>query len=126
MTDTMDNLLSVVVHAANIHDTVAGLHPALQAYDAYPTIMKFCGDDGYRRAFENDVRDFLGWGVDISEWISPKFTVIPVRWVVERTLSWLSHSRRLSKDYEYSADAAEAFVAISNMRTLLKRFTHDS
>jgi transposase len=28
------------------------------------------------------------------------FRVLPRRWVVERTFSWLSQNRRMSKDYE--------------------------
>ena len=47
----MGNLLAVSVHAANIHDTVFGLVPAMQAYDTYPTIERFCGDGGYRKTF---------------------------------------------------------------------------
>lgn len=31
----------------------------------------------------------------------PGFTVIPKRWVVERTYSWFDNYRRLSKDYEF-------------------------
>jgi transposase len=27
------------------------------------------------------------------------FRVLPRRWVVERTFSWLSHNRRMSNDY---------------------------
>ena len=56
----MGNLLAVSVHAANIHDTVFGIIPAMQAYDSYPTIGKFCGDEGYRKTFENDVLTELG------------------------------------------------------------------
>ena len=115
--DTMGNLLSVVVHAANIHDTIAGFHAANQACLTYPTIIGFCGDEGYRGTFINDVHEFLGVKVDISERITPKFAIIPKRWVVERTLSWLSHSRRLSKDYEINVVSAETMVTISNTRT---------
>jgi len=36
----------------------------------------------------------------------------PVRWVVERTLSWLSQFRRLRVRYEKRADIHEAFPKI--------------
>jgi transposase len=118
----MGNLLAVSVHAANIHDTVFGLIPAMQAHESYPTIRKFCGDEGYRKTFENEVLTEFGVGVDISKRIDPKFAVIPKRWVVERTFGWLGHSRRLSKDYEILVDSAETMVRISHLHTLLRRF----
>ena len=37
----------------------------------------------------------------------PGFTVIPKRWVVERTYSWFGHYRRLSKDYEFLPTTSE-------------------
>jgi putative transposase len=117
----MGNLLAVAVHAANIHDTVFGLVPAMQAYDNYPTIKKFCGDEGYRKTFVDEVKAELGLDVDISERISPKFEIIPKRWIVERTLGWLGNSRRLAKDYEIRTFYAEAVVHISHLHTLLKR-----
>ena len=117
----MGNLLSVTVHAANIHDTKAGIEPARLAFASYPTIEKFCGDGGYRKSFEENVLDEFGLKVDISERISPKFMILPIRWIVERTLSWLGNSRRLSKDYEISPDSAENMIRISHLHTLLKR-----
>lgn len=119
--DTMGNLLAVVVHAANIHDTKAGIFPALRACDTYPSIEKFSGDEGYRKTFEEDVAEFLGMSVDISERIAPKFEILPKRWVVERTFAWMGHSRRLAKDYEIRIDSAENMVMISHIHTLLKR-----
>jgi putative transposase len=44
----MGNLLSVVVHAANIHDTKSGINAARKAFEKYPSVEKFCGDEGYR------------------------------------------------------------------------------
>lgn len=117
----MGNLLAVSVHAANIHDTVFGLIPAAQAYENYPSLQRFCSDEGYRKTFENDVLLELGLGVDISKKIDPKFAVIPKRWVVERTLGWLGHSRRLAKDYEIRTFYSESMVQISHLHTLLKR-----
>jgi hypothetical protein len=31
-----------------------------------------------------------------------RFVVLPKRWIVERTLAWISHSRRLARDFERS------------------------
>ena len=118
----MGNLLAVVVHAANIHETKSGINPAKQAFEVYPTLKRFCADAGYRGTFVLDLDEILCLGVDISEKIKPhEWEKLPWRWVVERTLSWLGHSRRLSKDYEISVDSAETMVRISHLHTLLKR-----
>jgi len=118
----MGNLLAISVHAANIHDTKSGINPARKAFDKYPTIQRFCGDDGYRKSFEKDVSEQLGLGVDISNRIKPEFEVIPKRWVVERTFSWANHSRRLSKDYEINIHHEENMFLISHLHTLIKRY----
>lgn len=49
------------------------------------------------------------------------FKVLPRRWVVERTLAWLSRYRRLSKDYEYLCNTSENMLFLAATRTLLKR-----
>jgi putative transposase len=35
---------------------------------------------------------------------------LPKRWIVERTFSWLSQNRRMSKDYERLPESSEAFI----------------
>ena len=119
--DIMGNLLSVTIHAANIHDTKSGISPARKAFEKYPTIEKFCGDEGYRKSFEEDVFSELGLGVDISARINPGWEVLPKRWVVERTFAWMNNSRRLSKDYEITTESEESFIMISHLHTLLRR-----
>ena len=115
-------MLSVDVHAANIHDTKSGISTAKEAYTSYPSIQKFCADAGYRGTFVADVKEKLGLGVDISEKIKPhQWEKLPWRWVVERTFSWLNNSRKLSRDYEFSIFSSESMVIISNLHTLLKR-----
>ena len=118
--DILGCLLSIVVHAANIHDTKSGINPARQAFERYPTIEKFCGDEGYRKSFEDDVKGELKLGVDISEKIQPGWAVIAKRWIVERTFAWAGYSRRLAKDYEISTHSAEAMFKISHIHTLLR------
>ena len=84
--DTLGNLLAIVVHAANMHDTKSGILAAETAYKIYPAIRSFCGDAGYKGTFETQVMERIGVGVDISEKItSEKWEIIPKRWIVERT-----------------------------------------
>jgi transposase len=119
--DIMGNLLAVVVHAANAHDTKAGINSAKKAFENYPTLKKFCGDAGYRNSFENNVAEQLGLSVDISKRIKPEFEVLPKRWVVERTFAWFNGYRRLSKDYEITTASEEINVIISHSHLLLRR-----
>lgn len=118
----MGNLLAVVVHAANIHDTKARILPAEAAFLKYPTIRGFCGDAGYKGTFEDQIWEKFRLGVDISERTSThKWEVLSKRWVVERTFSWLNNYRGLSKDYEITTSSAESMIKIAHINTLLKR-----
>lgn len=118
----MGNLLSVVVHAANVHDTKAGILAAELAIKDYPEICGFCADAGYRGTFEQEVGERFNLPVDISQRISGnKWEILPKRWVVERTFSWLNNSRGLSKDYEITKSSAESMIKIAHSYILLKR-----
>jgi putative transposase len=58
---------------------------------------------------------------DLGDGEATGFHVIPRRWVVERTFSWLGRQRRLSKDYERLTSTAEAFIYLVGIRLLLTR-----
>jgi putative transposase len=47
--------------------------------------------------------------------------VLPRRWVVERTIAWIDHNRRMSKDYERLPESAEAFIYVAMSRLMLRR-----
>lgn len=49
------------------------------------------------------------------------FAVQPKRWIVERTISWLNWSRRLSKDYEQTTASSEAWIDVSAIRCVLRK-----
>ena len=46
---------------------------------------------------------------------------LPKRWIVERTFSWLSQNRRLSKDYERLPESSEAFIYVAMSRLMARR-----
>ena len=74
----MGNLLAVVVHAANIHDTKSGLSVATLACLRYPSFKKFCADAGYRGTFVRELQEKLALEVDISEKIKPhEWEILP-------------------------------------------------
>jgi putative transposase len=49
------------------------------------------------------------------------FKVLPRRWVVERTFSWLDQNRRMSKDYERLCATGEAFIYVAMTRLMVRR-----
>jgi transposase len=123
VTDTKGHLLHVKIHAANIHDTVAGCQVFKEALQKYPTLKGVCADAGYRKTMERFVTDVLKKTIEISARITPAWAVLPKRWVVEKTLAWLNHFRRLSKDYEITLNSAQNFVMIAHSIILLRRLS---
>ena len=49
------------------------------------------------------------------------FIPLPRRWVVERTLGWMMHWRRLVRDYERRIDVSESMIYVAMSDLLLKR-----
>ena len=120
VTDTQGNLLHVQVHAANIHDTIAGAGVLRATFDKYPSIRGTSADAGYCGTTVSYV-NAIGKIIQISKKIVSGWAVLANRWVVERTFAWLNGFRRLSKDYEISVKSAENFIRIAHMFTLLQR-----
>ena len=53
--------------------------------------------------------------------VVPSFTVLPRRWVVERTFAWIGRYRRMSKDYEYKIQTSKVMLFLCLARTFLNR-----
>jgi transposase len=51
------------------------------------------------------------------------FKVLPRRWIVERSLSWLMRSRRNAGDYERRPEHAEAHITWANITLMTPRIT---
>lgn len=50
-----------------------------------------------------------------------KFNVLTQRWIVEKTFSWMEYVRRLTIDYEFKADTAEAMVQLTCCKLILNK-----
>lgn len=59
--------------------------------------------------------------IHISKKISDGFSVLPKRWIVERTFAWLGTFRRLFKDVEILTDTEEAMIQIAMLKLTLAR-----
>jgi transposase len=65
-----------------------------------------------------------GVKVDWQKPLPPRgFQVLPRRWVVERTFSWIDQNRRMSKDYEKLCASGEAFVYAAMTHLMVRRLT---
>ena len=49
------------------------------------------------------------------------FSVLPWRWIVERTFAWLGNYLRLARDYEINPRASEAWIKIAMIHRRLQR-----
>lgn len=124
VTDTVGNLLEVVVHAADIQDRDGAklvLNKLTEATKA--RLQKIWADGGYRGQLIDWVRDHLEIILEIVSRDPDQhgFQILPRRWVVERTFAWLGRYRRLSKDYEKCTKSSEGVIYIASIHTMIKR-----
>ena len=121
--DTMGLLLAVVVHAANVQDRDGAQLVLAKLWGRFPRLRIIWADAGYAGRLVVWAWATGGWLLTVVKRKpdSHQFEVLPRRWVVERTLAWLSRCRRLSKDYEERTETSEAWVHIAMVHLMLKR-----
>jgi putative transposase len=112
----------VGVHAANVHDS-QGAYPLLKTlFKAVPTVRRIWADHAYQgEELATWVRDTFACELEIVKRTTKTFKVLPRRWVVERTLAWLSRYRRLVRVYEKRVASSVAMIWVSSIRILLKK-----
>jgi transposase len=120
-------LLSVVVHPADIQDRDgAALVLNKRTRRLFPFIERIYADGGYQGPRVRAAAARTGtWKIEIIKRsdIAKGFVVLPKRWVVERTLAWISRNRRLSRDFERYATTVIAFIRLAMIRIMLRRLT---
>ncbi|CAM5554108.1 IS5 family transposase [Streptomyces fumanus] len=125
--DTTGLILTVLVTAASIQDSVAGERLLNRIAADHPGLRKGWADRGYR---EYLVDHAARLGIDL-EFVrrtpgTRGFAVLPCRWVVERTLGWLMHHRRLARDYEALPTRSTAMIYITMIALMTRRLARES
>jgi len=126
LVDTLGLLLAVVVTQASVDDAAAAplLFQELRA-EKLPRLEVVWADGKYHNHELNAwLENFAPtWRLEIVS--RPPgvqgFTLLPKRWVVERTFAWNGRCRRHSKDYERRTDSSESMVRVTAISLMLRR-----
>jgi putative transposase len=124
LTDTLGNLIGLLVHPADIQDRDGAAKVLATIRTLCPWLRHVFADGGYAGDKLRDELAGMGhWTVQIIKRSDKAkgFEVLPRRWVVERTLAWLNRCRRLAKDFEATVSSASAWVLIAHIRLLTRR-----
>ncbi len=120
--------MSVFVHRADIQDRDGARGVLRRARPLFPFIERIIGDGGYQGPKMAKVVAATGpWTIEIVKRTDlHRFVVLPKRWIVERTLAWISRNRRLARDFERYARSVEAFIRLAMIRLMLRRLTRST
>jgi putative transposase len=130
--DVLGLLLGVVVHSAGIPDGTGGKLVLQQlftrikrsVYNRYCRLKLIWADGAYADIIPYVHKQF-GWTVEVVRRPpnAQGFTVLPRRWVVERSFGWFGRYRRLCRDFEHTTVSSEAMVYLASIRRTLKLVT---
>jgi len=123
LVDTLGLLLVVMVTVAEVQDRDGARLLFGKLSGSCKKLRKIWVDGGYRGSLLDWVKVNFKFvlAVVLRSEEQKGFVILPRRWVVERTFAWLSHQRRLSKDYEVFPKTSETFILIAMTRLMLRR-----
>ena len=110
--DTIGLLLTVLVTAASVQDRDAAKPLLWNLRKAFPTVRLAWADGGYAGKLVSWAKTALKLTVEIVKRPDDlhTFQVLPRRWVVERTLAWITRHRRTVRDYERLPAHHETYI----------------
>lgn len=130
LVDTLGLVVHAIVHPANIPDRDGGILLLSALGERFPLLAKLFADGAYqgplfRKALAK-VRPRLTTEIVTRGDQVTGFIVLPKRWIVERTISWLNRCRRLAKDFENLTRQAAAFIHLASIRLMLRKLCNPS
>ena len=119
----MGLVLAVIVHEADIQDRDGARLVLERLKGRFARLTLIWADGGYVGKLIEWVKNFADWTLEIVKRCDDVkgFKVLPRRWVVERTFSWLGRYRRMSKDYEQLPVNSETMIIIAMINLMSKR-----
>jgi putative transposase len=121
--DTLGLILAVVIQSAAVQDRDGAVEVLETLKKTWYRIIKVFADGGYRGQLTKKAARLFNIEIEIVKRDEMhRFKVLPKRWIVERTFSWLDTNRRNSKDYERLTESSQAMVYLSAIRIMLKKF----
>jgi putative transposase len=122
-TDTTGLLLVVLVTAASVQDRDAGRLLISALHTCFPRVRKVWADGGYAGQLVDFAATTFRISIEIVRKLAGQigFTVLPRRWVVERTLSGITRCRRTVRDYERLPEHHAAIVQWSMIIIMTRR-----
>jgi putative transposase len=122
--DTLGMILMAVVHGADWQDHDGAAFVIARLKGKFQRLKVLFADSAYgRNGLPEWVQEKFGWilqtvlrPVDVKG-----FVVLPKRWIVERTFSWIGRYRRHSKDYERNPETSKAMIYIAMINLMSRR-----
>ena len=121
--DAMGLPHGIHVTKADVTDRTGALEMLSRHAPKLSKTLKVLCDGGYTgEKFADAVVALLNAEVEIAKRSElHKFEVIPKRWIVERSLGWLDHFRRLWKNCERKLHTVHQMVSLAFISVLLRR-----
>jgi transposase len=123
VTDSLGLLIVVLVTSAALQDRDGGRLVLERAKMKMPSVVLVWADGGYAGKLLAFAQHHFRIVVEIIKRTDkrPTFEVLPRRWVIERTNSWLMQTRRLARDYERLPEHSEAMVKWTMIGLMTRR-----
>ena len=120
--DTQGFLLCVLVTMAHLHDSSVAERLFRRLKENLFGSKIIVADGGYRGDLIERTKDKFNYILKIvmRSDKTDVFSLIPRRWVVERTFSWLENDRRLCRDYETLMESTEAMIKLAAIKLLVR------
>jgi transposase len=141
LVETTGLLLRVLGHAAALREAVTAPGLLAAAFAPDPQWRRMWADMASRRHARRLwlAADWGGglelvqrprrWGrspLEVDPPPMPALTVLPRRWVVERTIVWIGRDRRLRKDSAYRPEHSETMRSVARSRLMLRRLARQA